>query len=72
MGWGPAARQVLWSVPVAVAFTDLVGSVIKVEGVSMQPTFNPAGSRASDWVLVEKLTIKLLHRFTRGDVVVLW
>ena len=65
-------RPVVWAVPVAVTVTDLLGSVIKVEGVSMQPTFNPPGATGSDWVLVEKLTIKALHRHTRGEVVVLW
>ncbi len=38
----------------------------------MQPTFNPPGSSSSDWVLVEKFSIKLLHRYKRGDVAVLW
>lgn len=38
----------------------------------MQPTLNPAGGTSPDYVLVEKLTIKLLQHFTRGEVVVLW
>jgi signal peptidase I len=36
----------------------------------MQPTFNPEGN--SEWVLVEKLSYKWLHKYTRGDVAVLW
>lgn len=47
----------------------------------MQPTLNPGrqGSQQqqlqqqqSDWVLVDKLTVKLLQQYTRGEVVVLW
>lgn len=44
-----------------------------VDGASMQPALNPGGLDApSDWVLVEKLSIKLLQHYTRGEVVVLW
>ena len=94
-----------------------VASVIRVDGASMQPTLNPArgggeasgsssgssGSGASasassstavpspspsaassaaaaptrsatssDWVLVDKWSVKVRHRYERGDVVVLW
>jgi inner membrane protease subunit 2 len=71
-GLKQAAKQLLWSVPVAIAFTDVVGSAIKVEGLSMRPTLNPEGSSYCDWVLVEKASIKLLREYHRGDVVVLW
>ncbi len=33
--------------PVTIAFTDLVASVIKVEGPSMSPTFNPSAASPS-------------------------
>lgn len=46
--------------------------VRRVDGASMQPCLNPAGSTAADWVLVEKLSIKFLRKYTRGEVVVLW
>ena len=49
-----------------------VASVIRVDGASMQPTLNPRGAEGRDWVLVEKWSVKLLHRPRRGDVVVLW
>ena len=49
------AKQIAWTIPITVAFTDLVASVIKVEGPSMQPTFNPRIDKPSDWVLVEKV-----------------
>lgn len=61
-----------WWVPIAIAGTDLVATVIRVEGESMQPTLNPEGATLSDWVLVEKISYKWLHRYTRGDVAILW
>jgi signal peptidase I len=44
----------------------------RVDGASMQPCLNPAQSPSADWVLVEKLTVKGLRHYTRGEVVVLW
>ncbi|KAI8469445.1 MAG: mitochondrial inner membrane signal peptidase [Monoraphidium minutum] len=76
---GAFGRRLLWSVPFAVTFTDVVASVIRVDGASMQPTLNPRAPRAAaaapgarDWVLVEKWSIKLMHTPQRGDVVVMW
>jgi signal peptidase I len=46
--------------------------VIRVDGASMQPTLNPRGAGERDWVLVEKWSVKVMHRHERGDVVVLW
>lgn len=66
------AKSLAWSIPVAVAFTDCIASVIRVDGTSMQPTLNPEGSASPDWVLVEKATYKWLHRYNRGDVAVFW
>lgn len=31
-----AAKQLAWTLPIAVAFTDLIACVVKVEGPSMQ------------------------------------
>jgi inner membrane protease subunit 2 len=62
----------LWAVPIGLTFSDTIASVLKVEGASMQPTFNPDTARSSDWVLVEKLSIKLQRCYNRGEVVVLW
>ncbi len=56
----------------AIAFTDLLASVVKVEGPSMQPTFNPDLRASSDWVLVEKVSYKMRYAYGRGDVAVLW
>ncbi|GAX72811.1 hypothetical protein CEUSTIGMA_g266.t1 [Chlamydomonas eustigma] len=66
------SKQVALTLPVAIAFTDLIASVVKVEGPSMQPTFNPDSRKGSDWVLVEKVSHKLMYKYTRGDVIVLW
>jgi signal peptidase I len=38
----------------------------------MRPTLNPDSAGPSDWVLVEKLSVKLQRCYTRGEVVVLW
>jgi signal peptidase I len=71
------AKAVAWSLPIGLAFTDLCASVVQVEGPSMQPTLNPQirarGARGQqDWILIEKLSYKVLHRYNRGDVAVLW
>ncbi|KAF5833879.1 mitochondrial inner membrane signal peptidase [Dunaliella salina] len=63
-------KRVAWSVPVAIAVTDRIATVVRVDGASMSPTFNPLGG--SEWVLVEKLSYKWLHQYSRGDVAVLW
>lgn len=67
-----AAKRVLWCGAVAIYVTDTVGTVIRVEGSSMCPTLNPEGQSWCDWVLVEKVSIKLLRQYHRGDIVVLW
>lgn len=64
-------KQFLWFVPAGITFSDLVASVIRIDGLSMQPTLNPADSPWSDWVLVQKFSIKLLRQYSRGDVVIL-
>lgn len=65
-------KKGLWLVPIGVAFTDCIASVLRVDGASMRPTLNSSAAPAEDWVLVEKLTVKLQRRYTRGEVVVLW
>ncbi len=61
--------------PVAVAFNDLVASVMFVDGRSMQPTLNPGHTglpgASRDLVLVAKWPIKVWKQFIKGDVVVL-
>lgn len=65
-------KRVLWSTPLVLAFTDCVASVTQVNGLSMQPTFNPDSSDSRDWVLVEKLSYKWWHNYQRGDVAIFW
>lgn len=64
-------KKGVWLVPVGIAFTDCIASILRVEGASMRPTLNPDGA-SSDWVLVEKLSVKLQRHYSRGEVVVLW
>mmetsp|Transcript_12428 Transcript_12428/g.22237 ORF Transcript_12428/g.22237 Transcript_12428/m.22237 type:complete len:166 (-) Transcript_12428:74-571(-) len=64
-------KNFAWCLPAAIAFTDLVGCILQVEGNSMQPTLN-ADPDYRDWVLVEKISYKWLHRYSRGDVAVMW
>lgn len=60
-----------WS-PVAIFFTQHVGSVVAIEGRSMQPTFNPDESLLhEDVVLVNKL-VRVTNSFKLGDVVTFW
>lgn len=55
-----------------VCLTCFCGMTYRVDGASMQPCLNPTTSRPSDWVLVEKFSIKWLGNVSRGEVVVLW
>lgn len=41
-----------WGFCLGFTFCDLVGSVARVDGVSMQPTLNPASERPRDWIFV--------------------
>jgi len=77
-------RSVLFTLPAAVAVNELLFSVLRVEGRSMQPALNPGppGGPAqsapgtpqpdSEWVLVDKASVKLLRRYERGGVYVFW
>ena len=65
-------KQVGWYLPVYWAGTDLLGCVIRVEGQSMQPTLNDEARVFNDYILVEKVSYKWLHRYQRGDIAVLW
>lgn len=53
-------KNLIWAVPIGVACTDVLGSVIRIEGTSMQPSLNPSGSMFQDWVFVDK--VRLLQR----------
>ena len=68
-----ALKRFAWGASVGLACTDSVATVVRVDGTSMQPTLNPGvGHQAPEWVLVEKLSYKWRHKYSRGDVAVLW
>lgn len=67
-------RTVLLSAPVAITIFDTFGYVVKVEGVSMQPTFNPYWNRArssSDFVFLNRWQARQFGDLRRGEVVTL-
>lgn len=70
---GTVAKTVFFAVPVSATFFDMVGTVVAVEGVSMQPVLNPesmAGHqrRSTDYVFLNRWAASSLH-FQRGEVV---
>lgn len=56
--------------PVLITTYDQIGYVGIVRGCSMQPTLNPANSRWTDLVLIDRLSIRWTP-VSRGEVVVL-
>ncbi|CAN0439171.1 unnamed protein product [Ectocarpus sp. 12 AP-2014] len=72
---GNVLRASLFAVPVALAFHDVVGSPVQVEGRSMQPAINPHLGPESqqggglDVVWQDKLSISR-HIYERGSIVV--
>lgn len=56
----------------AIIVSLQVGAVVRVDGPSMQPTFNPDLASSRDWIFVEKLSYKWWHQYRRGEVAVLW
>ncbi|XP_059471666.1 mitochondrial inner membrane protease subunit 2 [Neocloeon triangulifer] len=61
-------RSVLLGIPIGVTFFDSIGYVARVEGVSMQPTFNPDTEGSSDFVYLDRLPLRN-YSIERGDVV---
>lgn len=71
--WLLAKRSALAAV-ISVSFADMVGSVARTQGNSMQPTLQPGTSNLlgvlkGDIVFIEKLSAPA-YAFSRGDVVV--
>lgn len=67
-------RGALWLswVPVAVTFTQAVGSLIVVDGTSMQPTLNPDTNLGwRDMIFLQKWGFRNGKNLKTGDVVVL-
>jgi len=61
-------RSLLLGIPIGLTFFDSVGYVARVEGVSMQPTFNPDTGSSSDFVYLDRLPLRN-YSFEKGDVV---
>lgn len=72
MRWQTLGKAALW-LPVGVTVNALFVSAATVKGRSMQPTLNGGMTQndVRDRVLLDKFSVQLRHRFTRGDVVVL-
>lgn len=60
-----------WGFCLGFTFCDLVGSVARVDGVSMQPTLNPASERPRDWIFVNTWNSRF-YEYSRGEVVCLY
>ena len=58
---------------IGLTFHDVVGTVVSVDGPSMQPTLNPTttSSKSVDFVYLNKWSIRQKHKVGRGDVVAL-
>lgn len=72
MRWQTLGKAALW-LPVGVTVNALFVSVASVKGRSMQPALNADMTQndVRDRVLLDKFSVQMRHRFTRGDVVVL-
>ena len=57
--------------PAVVAVNDWVFGHALVHGASMQPTLNPVESSQADRLLIDRWSIKVLHKYQRGQVVLL-
>ncbi|KAK7496164.1 hypothetical protein BaRGS_00012574 [Batillaria attramentaria] len=68
--FGTVAKTVFFAVPVSATFFDLIGTIVSVEGVSMQPVLNPdsARHRSTDYVFLNRWAANSLQ-FQRGEVV---
>ncbi|KAH0953789.1 hypothetical protein HN011_010129 [Eciton burchellii] len=60
-------RNVLIGIPIGIAFTDTIGYVARVEGISMQPALNP-DQGYSDYVFLNRWLVRK-HDIQRGDIV---
>ncbi|XP_033328917.2 mitochondrial inner membrane protease subunit 2 [Megalopta genalis] len=60
-------RGVLFGIPIGITFVDRIGSVAKVDGVSMQPTLNP-DTWKSDYVFLNHWIIHT-KGIRRGEIV---
>lgn len=68
MGVWRRVRNVFFGVAIGRTATDTFGSVARVDGISMQPTFNP--NATVDLVFLSYLPVRLFDSVRRGDVIV--
>lgn len=70
--WHAVGKGALW-LPVGITVNSLFVSAASVKGRSMQPVLNGGMNQNAvrDRVLLDKFSIQMLHRYKRGDVVVL-
>lgn len=67
MGIWCRAKNILIGVAIGSTLTDTVGSVARVDGISMQPTLNP--NRTVDLVFLSYLPVRF-DKIERGDIIV--
>lgn len=67
MGIWCRTKNILFGLAIGYTITDTIGSVARVDGISMQPTFNP--NRTVDLVFLSYLPVRF-NRINRGDVIV--
>lgn len=60
-------KSVLVGIPIGVTFFDSVGYIARVEGVSMQPAFNP-DSGTQDYIYLNRWSTRQ-YKISRGDVI---
>ncbi|XP_076279477.1 mitochondrial inner membrane protease subunit 2 [Lasioglossum baleicum] len=60
-------RGVLFGIPIGITYLDRIGSIAKVDGVSMQPTLNP-DSWGNDFVYLNHWAIHT-QGIQRGEIV---
>lgn len=70
--WHVVGKAALW-LPVGITVNSLFVSAASVKGRSMQPALNEGMNQNAvrDRVLLDKFSVQIRHRYTRGDVVVL-
>lgn len=61
---------VLWG-PVALSVKNWIVDVTPVSGLCLQPSSRPGEVSDGDWVLVDKLSVRMKRDVNRGDAVLL-
>lgn len=62
-------KFISFAVPVGVTFLDNVGTIARVEGISMQPEFNPH-RESSDFIYLNRWSTNF-YSISKGDIVTL-